>query len=59
MNINFLLLINVTVIKYVTETLVSLLFVEICDIRVSISYYGKILAKRESQTWQVFNFAGI
>ena len=46
---------NVIVIKYVTETLISLLFV-VCDIRVSISYFDQILGKRESQTRQVFDF---
>ena len=58
----FLLLINVlnviNVIKYVTETLISLLWIEICDIWVSI-YSDKILGNRESQTWHVFNFVGI
>ena len=58
----FLLLINISnvinVIKYVTETLISLLWIEICDIRVSI-YSDKILGNRESQTRHVFNFAGI
>ena len=32
---------------------------EISDIRVSISYFDQILGKKESQTWQLFNFAGI
>ena len=58
----FLMLINISnvinVIKYVTETLISLLWIEICDIGVSI-YSDKILGNRESQTRHVFNFAGI
>ena len=53
----FLLLINVINIKCVTETLISLLYVETRDIRVSISYFDQILRERESQTPQVFNFA--
>ena len=36
-----------------------LLSVEICDMRVSISYFDQVSGKRESQTRQVFNFAGI
>ena len=55
----FLLLIKVTVIKYVTETLSSLLYAEICDIQVSMSCFDQILGKRESQTQQVFNPVGI
>ena len=51
------MLINVSnvinVIKYVTETLISLLWIEICDIWVSI-YSDKILGNRESQTWHDF-----
>ena len=39
----FLLLINVIVIKYVTETLILSPWVEMCDIQVSISYFGQIL----------------
>ena len=49
----FLLLINAIVIKYVSETLISLLQVEICNMRLSISYFD------QSQTWQGFNFPGI
>ena len=44
--------------KYVTETLISLLQVEICNIWVSISYFDQILGNMESQTQQVFNFTG-
>ena len=44
------------IIKYVTETQISL---EISDVQVSISYFDQILGKRESETRQVFNFAGI
>ena len=55
----FLLLINAIVIKYVSETLISLLQVEICNMRLSISYFDQTLGKRESQTWQGFNFPGI
>ena len=39
----FLLLINVIVIKYVTETLILSPWVEMCDIQVSISYFDQIL----------------
>ena len=55
------LLINVIVIKYVTETLTSWLQVYICDIRVSISYSHQILRKDNLKlgsdliSW-VFNF---
>ena len=45
--------------KYVTETLISLLQVEICNIWVSISYFDQILGNMESQTQQVFNFTGV
>ena len=44
----FLLLI---VIKHVTETLISLQQVEICNVLVSISYFTQIFGKREPQTW--------
>ena len=37
----------------------SLLQVEICDIRVLISYFDQVLRKSESQIRQVINFAGI
>ena len=53
------MLINVIVMKYVTETLISLLQVEICNIWVSISYFDQILGNMESQTQQVFNFTSI
>ena len=53
------MLINVIVIKYVTETLISVLLVEICDISVSISYFGQILGKRELSNSAGINFAGI
>ena len=55
----FLLLINVIVIKFVTETLIALLYVEGSDVRVSMTYFDQILGKGESQTRQVFNFADI
>ena len=55
----FLLLINLIVIKHVTETLILLLCVEIYNIGISLSYFDQIIGIRESQTWQVFNFAGI
>ena len=54
-----MLLINVIVIKYVTESLILLLLVEICEMWVSVSYFHHILAKRESQTWHALNFVGI
>ena len=53
------MLINVIVTKNVTEILISWLQVDICDIRVSISYFDQILRKREPQTRQGFNFANI
>ena len=53
------MLINVIVNKYATESLVSLLQVEIYDIQVSISNFDQILGKTDSQTRQVFNFADI
>ena len=54
--------INVIVIRYVTETLISLLFVEICDILVSISYFDLVVGEGNLKpgrcfTLQVFNFA--
>ena len=39
----FLLLINVIVIKYVTETLILSPWVGMCDIQVSISYFDQTL----------------
>ena len=39
------------------KLLISSLYVEICVIQVSVSYFDQILGKRESQTRQVFNFA--
>ena len=53
----FTFAILVKIRKSLTETLISLLFIEICDIRVSLSYFDQILGKRESQTRQIFNFA--
>ena len=53
------MLVNVIAIKYVTETLISSLKVEIYNRRVSISYFDQVLGKRESQTRQVLNFADI
>ena len=51
----FLLLINLIVIKYVTETLNFV--TEGRDVRCT-GINIKILGKRKSQTWQVFNFTG-
>ena len=45
--------------NYLTETVISLLKVDLCDIWVSISYSDQILGKRESQTRKVFNSPGI
>ena len=53
------MLTKVTVIKYVTETLILLLYAHICDIGVSISDFNQTLRKKESQTRQGFNFTGI
>ena len=44
------MLVNLIVIKDVTETLISLLLVEICDMPVSISYIDQTLEKWESET---------
>ena len=40
------------------QKLISWLRVQMCNIKVSISYFDQILGKRESQTWQLLNFAG-
>ena len=53
------MLINVIVVKYVTENLISLLPVEICNVRVSISYFDQILGKRKYQSRQGLSFACI
>ena len=53
------MLINVIVTKYVIETLIWLLQVEICDMLASMLYFYQILAKREFQIREVFNFAVI
>ena len=55
----FLLLINLIVIKCVTESLNLSLQVAIWEIQVSMSYFDQILGKRGSQYGKVFHFAGI
>ena len=53
------MLINIRVIKYVTETLILVLLVEICDIRVLISYLDQILGKRQLSNSAGIQFCGI